>query len=287
MNNNFSCPQKRGTVGFVALLAAVAIVGVVASGSSPGPAEKPAPAHESIVLEAWGRTQCVPKRKAILAPAAPPHPVTEVLVALGDRVKKSQPLIKLDDDEAQAELRAKQANWESAEAVLTEAKCRLEASAKGHVKGAVSEEHYHDIRTAAIKAEKDVQAAKAAHEGAKAELEHFLLTAPIDGVVDRLDVYPGTVARPGTAVWGEILDLSEIDVRCDLSTDQADQLTGQQGADVRVNGTRNFSGEGKVVFIGLSADKATGLVPVLVRLPNAEGRLRCGIAVQVRFTRKN
>jgi hypothetical protein len=39
---------------------------------------------------------------------------------------------------------------------------------------------------------------------------------------------------------------------------------------------RSFSDKGRVVFIGLSADMATGLVPLLVRLPNAEGRCAAG-----------
>ena len=33
----------------------------------------------------------------------------------------------------------------------------------------------------------------------------------------------------------------------------------------------------------ISADKSTGLVPVVVRLPNSKERLRCGVPVHVRF----
>jgi RND family efflux transporter MFP subunit len=209
--------------------------------------------------------------------------VTEVLVALGDRVKKGQPLVKIDDDEPQAELRAKQAHWESAEAVRAEAKCRTEAMEKAHDKIAVSQERYHELRTLAIKAEKDAQAAKAMVEAAKAELEHFVVVAPIDGVVNQLDVYLGTVSRPGTTVWGEILDLSEIDVRCDLSPEQVGQLAIGQRSEVRTHGSNSLLGTGQVVFIGLSADKSTGLVAVVIRLQNPEGRLRCETPVQVRF----
>jgi RND family efflux transporter MFP subunit len=286
MKSKFICQLKRWPFGVVSLLAIFASAGVCASvsklASSPRPDERPARMREAGVTEVPGRTQCVPKRKAILAPAAPPHPVTEVLVALGDRVKKGQPLVKIDDDEPQADLRAKQANLGGAEALLEEAKCRLIASEKGHEKGAVSQEHYHEIRTAALKADYDAQAARSAVALAKAELEHFVVVAPIDGVVNRLDVYQGTVSRPGTTVWGEVLDLSEIDVRCDVAPELLDQLQVGQNALVR-NDKTSFSGKGQIVFIGLSADKSTGLVPVLVRLPNPEGRLRCEIAVQVRF----
>jgi RND family efflux transporter MFP subunit len=282
MNSKFCCQLSGRRVGVSSFLAIVAIAGVgvfvTKLASAPRPDDKPRPSGAIAVL---GRTQCVPKRKAIIAPAAPPHPVTEVLVAVGDRVKKGQPLVKIDDDEPQADLRAKQANLGGAEALLAEAKCRLEAIEKGHEKGAVSQEHYHDIRTAALKADHDAQTAKALVDLAKAELEHFVVVAPIDGTVSRLEVYPGTVSRPGTTVWGEILDLSEIDVRCDLAPEQLDQLAIGQAALVR---TQGGDAEGRVVFIGLAAEKSTGLVPVLVRLANPKARLRCEVAVQVRFT---
>jgi RND family efflux transporter MFP subunit len=289
MKSTLSCRRTHWPFGFIPLVAIIAIVGLSRTGlrSSPSSEAKPGRTPEPDVIEVSGRTQCVPGRKAVIAPAGPPHPVTEVFVALGDRVKKGQRLVKIDDDEPQANLRAKQANLRSAEAVLDEAKCHLEAIAKGHEKGAVSQEHYHDVRTTAIKAEMDAQAAKAALEEAKAELEHFIVEAKIDGVVNWLDVYRGTVSRPGTAVWGEILDLSEMDVRCDLAPDQVDQFAVGQNAEVRTSGKRSFSAKGQVVFIGRSADLSTGLVPVVIRLPNPGSRLRCGVSVRVRFAQSS
>src|SRR5262249_32249527 len=154
----------------------------------------------------------------------PLHPVVEVSVAPGDRVKKGQALVKLDDDEAQADVRAKQAALDNAEAALKEARRYLAAAEKSCGAGCMSEQRWHEIRTAALKAEGDERAAKASLEAAKAELEHYVVEAAIDGVVSWLDVHLGMVSRPGTTVWGEILDLSEIDVRCEVTPDQADQV---------------------------------------------------------------
>src|SRR5262249_1029144 len=76
----------------------------------PG-AENPAPAAP---FPATGRTQCVPGRRGIIAPVVL-HPVIEVLVGLGDRVKKGQPLVKLDADEPEADVRARKAALEGAQ----------------------------------------------------------------------------------------------------------------------------------------------------------------------------
>jgi RND family efflux transporter MFP subunit len=244
--------------------------------------EAPSPAAgDNGVIQVVGRTQCCPKRKALIAPV-PLHPVEEVLVSLGDRVKKDQPLVKLDADEQKAEVRGKRAALENAGIVLKEAQRYLAVVEKNT--GAISEQKYYEIRLAALKAGAEQRMAKAALESAEAELEHYTVVAPIDGVINALNVNVGMVSRPGTSVWGEIIDLSEIDVRCDLTSDQVDRIGVGQTVEVRsVKAGETFDG-GKVVFIGFAADKTTGLIPVLVRLPNPKWRLRCEVPVQVRFT---
>jgi RND family efflux transporter MFP subunit len=230
--------------------------------------------------EVLGWTEYAPGRKGTIAPV-PLHPVVEVLVNPGDRVKKGQALVKLDDDEARAEVRVKQAALENARIDLKESRRYL-----GAVENAISslpDVAYHKARVAALAAESHERAAEAAWESAQAELQHYVVAASIDGVVSWLDVSPGTVSRPGTTVWGEILDLSEIDVRCEITVDQADRVSVGQPAEVRSREGKMGSRTGRVVFVGLTADKGTGLVPVTVRLPNPKERLRCGVPLHVRF----
>jgi multidrug resistance efflux pump len=120
-------------------------------------------------------------------------------------------------------------------------------------------------------------------KAAEAELEHYTVTAAIDGVVASLEVSLGTVARPGTTVWGEILDLRKIDVACELAPHLADSLAVGQRAEVVMEGRPDQRWAGQVVFIGLAADPKTGRIPVRVRIDNAEERLRCYVDVKVRF----
>jgi RND family efflux transporter MFP subunit len=233
------------------------------------------------VLEVPGRTQYVPGRKGIIAPV-PLHPVVAVLVAPGDRVTKGQALIKLDDDEAQADVRAKRAGLEHSRIALQERRRHLGVLEKAYQSGAVSEEKYHEGRVATLTAEVDERVAKAALESAQAELEHFVVTAPIAGVLSWLDVHPGTVSRPGTTVWGEVLDLRAIDVHCQLTPEQADRVSVGQAVEVLPDGKQGTAG-GRVVFVGITADKATGLVPVVAWLSNPNGHLRCNVPVRVRL----
>jgi multidrug resistance efflux pump len=281
-----------------------------------------------------GKTQPAPGRSAHIAPAVL-HPVVEVRVKAGDRVKKDQPLVEIDADEPKADLAAKKAALEATRAGLArlkaepreeeqkEAEAQLRAAAialkeaqrylerikPGHEQGVVPEQRYHEAQAHLAKSEAEHRAATArlrrlqkrafAQEVAEvqakvaeaaanmkaseAELEHYTVTAAIDGVVSWLSVDPGTVSRPGTSVWGEILDLSELDVRCELLPRQADRLRVGDTAEVVVDDERAPRLAGKVSVIGVGADAASGRIPVLVRLPNPEGRVRCYVEVKVHF----
>ncbi len=118
---------------------------------------------------------------------------------------------------------------------------------------------------------------------AENELKLYTVTASIDGEIAWLDVSPGTVTWPGSLIWGEIVDLRELDVRCELSPVQAERVAVGQPAEVWLEGKAEAAGTGKIVFIGKVADRNSGFVPVVVRVANPEERLRAEIAVKVRF----
>src|SRR5262249_13458527 len=103
-------------IGFGAIIGA----GLVAIASTPflTPAEGQHPGKG--IFTVMGRTRCIAGNKAIIAPTVL-HPVEEIHVALGDRVKKGDKLVQLDADEPKADVRAKEANLEAAEILLKEA----------------------------------------------------------------------------------------------------------------------------------------------------------------------
>ncbi len=256
--------------------------------SSPGPKAGPAtppkaagPAACALgPLEVTGLTQCAAGRRGIIAPV-PLHPVIDVKVVPGERVRKGQLLVVLDDDEPRADVRLKEALRDSAQHAANEAR-RFLAKAES-VTEILPEQRLFDARLALRKAEADERAAQAALDSAKAELEHYRVAAVLDGVVSSLDVYPGVVARPGTTVWGEIVDLRELDVRCELTPADADHIAVGQKVEIRAVGGSDVV-TGSITFIGPVADAKTGRIPVLVHFANSHERLRCGVPVSVRFT---
>ena len=268
------------------LVACGLILGVLAvcelaspAADAPAASAQPGPAAP---LEVSGRTRCMLSRRGIIASAIL-RPVVEVLVGPGDRVTKGQVLIKLFDLEPQAKLRVREKELRSIEARAQYSRRNLELAERSRQTGALPENTYNEIRATALSNEAQMLAAEAELSLAQSELKLYTVTASIDGEVAWLDVSPGTVSWPGTLIWGEIVDLRELDVRCELTPVQAEQVVVGQSAELWLEGKAEAAAAGKVVFIGKSADRNTGLVPVMVRVANPQERLRAEIGVKVRF----
>ncbi len=206
--------------------------------------------------------------------AAIPRPVVAVLVGPGDRVTKGQALIKLFDLEPQAKLRAREQELKSIEAKAQASRRNLDLAKNTLHTGAIPQTTYNELRGTARSNDALVLAAQAEVSLAQSELTLYTVTASIDGEVAWMDVSPGTVTWPGSLIWGEIVDLRELDVRCEVSPVQADQVAVGQSAEIRLDGKTEAAGTGKVVFVAKAADRNSGLVPVVVRVANSQGRLR-------------
>jgi RND family efflux transporter MFP subunit len=211
------------------------------------------------------------------------RPVVEVLVGPGDRVTKGQALVKLFDLEPQAKIQAREKELRSIEAKAQFSRRNLELAENSRQTGALPANTFNELRAATLSNEAQALAAEAELSLAHAEIKLYTVTAPIDGEVAWLDVSPGTVSWPGSLIWGEIVDLRELDVRCELSPAQAGQVAVGQSAEVRLDGKAEAAGTGKVVFVGKVADRNNGFVPVVVRVANSQERLRAEVAVKVRF----
>lgn len=133
-------------------------------------------------------------------------------------------------------------------------------------------------------AEHQLAVAVAECDAAEHELEHYTVHAAIDGIVAWLDVTPGTVARPGTKVWGEIVDLSEVDVRIQLTPAKLREADLKRPIHVE-HAELGQTWTAKFVYASPTADRATGLIPVVVRVADSGEALRAHLPVTVHIER--
>ena len=279
------CEQAPPARGVPAAAAAPPARGVPAAAAAPPARGAPAAAPQKGVaapLEVPGRTRCILSRRGIIA-AAVLRPVVKVLVSTGDRVKKGQALIKLYDLEVQAKVRAREQDLKSMQAKALYSRRNFELANNN---SALPQRALNELHMTALSNEALALAAEAELSHAQAELKLYTVTASIDGEIAWLDVSPGTVSWPGAMMWGEIVDLRELDIHCDLTPLQAEQVAVGQSAEVALDGKAAAAGTGKVVFVGKVAGRNTGLVPVVLRMANSQEQLRAEVGVKVRFQTK-
>jgi RND family efflux transporter MFP subunit len=113
-------------------------------------------------------------------------PVTQVLVDEGDRVRRGQPLLVLDDEDQRALLA--QASAQSRGSALAERRITA-LFARGWVTRAARDEA---VTTA--------EAARAGERTARAHVGQSVVRAGIDGIVLKRDVEPGDLATPTRAL---------------------------------------------------------------------------------------
>lgn len=202
--------------------------------------------------------------------------VAEVLVDVGEPVKKDQVLLRLDTRTLRSEQRQADAAVAEAQAALAVAKRNNERMAALRDKGLISARDADEMWGAATQAEARLNSARAQHEAVALRLSFAELRAPDDGVISRRDVQPGQVVSSG----GELLRLirhGQLEWRGNLP--EAELVRVQEGTIVQVSGPDGSQAQARVRRVAASLDTAsrTGMVYATIAEP---GTLRAGMFAQ-------
>ena len=130
----------------------------------------------------------------------------------GQRVRKGQTILSVDNTQALNAL-------QSAEATLRHAEDGYNRASKVHDKGVVSDQKMVEI-------ESQYAQAKSMYAAAKEQLKECTLTAPCDGVLSGLDVAVGQTIIPGTKLCS-VLDVSGFTVRFTVPEAEVGNLSEQ------------------------------------------------------------
>lgn len=238
--------------------------------------------------------------------------VEEVLVEEGDRVAAGQPLLRLDEREAAAELaeararleRTRGADRRAAEEARTQAALRLAieerqlarvSSLRGE--GYVSEREEDDARkardlarSALAAAEESARAAApggaderlamAAAASAEARLARLRVVAPEPAVVLTRAAEPGDVVSPGKVLLVLALDRA-VQVLAQPDEKNLPSLRVGQKARASADAFPDRSFEAEVLSISPGVDAARGTVDVRLRVPEPPAELRTDMTLSV------
>jgi RND family efflux transporter MFP subunit len=306
--------------GIVVKASALVLVGagVVTLAACQSPGEKPAETAAASIEAPLGRVErvdwpstreaggVVRARQVAVVSSRVVAPVVEVRVKAGDRVRRGQVLIQLDDREVGAQatratasaagmklsLEAAQAERRAAESAavlarathdrvkgLRDSNSATQQELDQAVAGLAADEARLAGATARVaEAEAGLAAAKASESAAAVGASYAQLTAPFDGLVSNRQVDPGSMAAPGVPLL-TIEDTSayRLEVRVDES--RAHLVAPGLAAEVRIDRGATDDDAGLVpttVSEVESVDPSTHSLLVKLDLPRSAD-LRSGV----------
>lgn len=126
--------------------------------------------------------------------------IEKIHVRAGDRVKKGQALISLENSALKAQIAQAKARVASIQALLNEAKSSLKRTQNLKQQGLASSSDFDKAQANFNRLSSDLQAANQSEKEALTALSYSDIVSPIDGrIVDR-SAEPGNIASPGQSL---------------------------------------------------------------------------------------
>ncbi|WP_047248897.1 efflux RND transporter periplasmic adaptor subunit [Chromobacterium subtsugae] len=206
--------------------------------------------------------------------------VVAKLVNSGERVKKGQPLARLDPSDYQLDLAGKQAQLAAAESDLAQQQLNLKRYRELLTKQFISQAQVDGQQNGVNAAQAKVNQARAALSASRNQTAYSTLTADADGVVSQMQAEPGLVVAAGQPV----AKLSQ-----DGAREVAIQVPENALERLRAAGVFQVSLwkggaplQGKLRELAADADPATRTYPARIALSGDSRALQLGMTANVR-----
>jgi RND family efflux transporter MFP subunit len=234
-----------------------------------------------------GAGYLVPGEKVVAVGTRVPGRVRRFLVDEGDAVRKSDPLVELDDREYLAAVDRARARLDSARARTELARLQLARGRELRARDSLSKQEL-DIRENELAlARASVLEAEAALREAELELEYTVLRAPSDGVVLAKLKEAGEIAVPGGfSGSGDLVRLANMnEVRAEVDVNESDlpRIRLGQLAEVTPDAIPDSRYPATVVKLYPQVDRQKGTLKVEVRLDAPDVRLLPDMSARVAF----
>ena len=208
--------------------------------------------------------------------------VLQVLKDNGDRVRRGELLVRLDDSvirdslaSAEEAVRAVGQSFEQTERQLQRQKTLRES-------GMASTQQLEDAEIRRNNAQSDLSAARTRAAQARQQLERTLARAPFDGVVSERKVSAGDTAQTGKELL-KVIDPTSLRFEGLVSADAIGSVRIDQAVIFRVNGYGPQEFAGSVKRINPSANANTRQVEVLVEFANGKQPQLAGLYAEGRI----
>jgi len=187
--------------------------------------------------------------------------IVEVLVDVGDTVRKGQLLARGDDEQLVAQLAQQDAQIRQARAERLQADANLERAERVEDSGLYSVEAVQTRRTAALQAAAKLDLAIAQRHELDVRIAHTRVVAPAAGVVAKRSATVGAVMQSGQELFRVLRD-GEIEWLAELPDHALARIRAGDRVQVAVEGGARVAGTVRMVAPTIDAKSRNGLVHV-------------------------
>lgn len=227
----------------------------------------------SLKIEASGNI--APWQEASVASEIGGLKLAEVLVNVGDTVRKGQLLARMSDESVQNDLAQQKAAVAEAEANLAQARHNIDRARELEPSGSISRQDLIGYETQAATTAARLASSKALLAAQSLRLTYTRVLAPDDGVISARSATAGSVVTAGVELF-KLIRKNRLEWRGELRSDDLIRVTpGQVVQFVQPDGVALV---GKVRQVAPTVDTAARTGLVYVDLP-AESRFKAGMFI--------
>ncbi len=211
--------------------------------------------------------------------------VSNIHVNVGDKVKKGQLLININNSEIEAKKAQAQAGLNQVQAGLTIAKKDYERFKKLYEQNSASQKELDDVTSRYEIAKSQVDAANQIQNEINAMLSYSYIRAPFSGVITSKNVHIGDMAKPGMSLFSLEAPGKYVATALVPETDITHVNKGEN-VTVYIKSTQQ-SLQGKVSEVSTSSQNTGGQYLVKIALKNKKDiKLYSGMFVSTNFPLK-
>ncbi len=201
----------------------------------------------------------------------------------GRWISKGKRLVTIDPERIKLSLEAKQAETLQAKADADLAKKELARAEDLFKQAILPERALDDTRATATRTIERYNELEAERKKLELDLRNCFIRAPYSGFTVRKLTEIGEWVNPGTPVY-EMVDLSLMKVTVDLPERNFGQVAIGSAVAIHISGDDENTMMGKVSGIAPQASRATHTFPLIVSVPNKDGRLGSGMLVKAKVS---
>lgn len=195
--------------------------------------------------------------------------IKEVLVNVGDQVKRGQVIARFNDSTIQADLAQAQANVAEAKAAMLEAEGNAQRARSIQESGALSRQQIEQYLSSEASTKARYQSAQAALNAQSIKQTQTQLVAPDNGVISKRDATVGQVVSAGLELF-RLIRQGRIEWRGEFNAENISKI--EPGMDVKLTLPDSSQINGKVRSLAPTADSSTRNTLVYVDIPNQKAR---------------